>query len=366
MSLNRIVGRWLWVGVWCVAAAPVAAQQGRAVQGKLDEATYDRIVEDFIQYDIGNIRDPVAIDQIRMRFNALTTDAAVPALVRGLNRSTQMRASCPITAICSRIRSIVNHTKDPELGTLVLKNLERRDVGQYNYHLAGVFNSAEKAVLRTKGAAMAKDQFHRRVDSDQQRLASVPGMKLTDLPARGDDAQTRSANEEASDSDAKKPDADKSRAGRAPTNATAKPNPPAPAAATDLKKLSVADLVKKLDDFALQIKVLEELYRRAGSSDGREVAAHADAIIKALAEGDAAVREVSARLLGQLREEKAVPQLIGAVADSNPHVRSAAATALTRTTRQLFGPNENASADEVKQAVARWREWWAKQPHAER
>jgi hypothetical protein len=355
MRFSQFAGAIHSAALVAVSAILAFGDEPKPKDGKIDEATYDRIVEDFIQYDIGNIRDPIAVDRIRTRFYALTTDEAVPALVRGLNRSTRMRASCPITAISTQLRGLMNKTKDSDVATHVLKHLERRDVGRYNYHMAGVFSAAEKAVTRAQTRESGKEAFDRRVESDQQRLAFVPGKKLTDLPLRGEAAGDAS---DGGDSKATGPAESRSNAtAGAPKLKSAPPAPPA----NDLKKLSVAELVGKLDQFELQPKVLEELHRRASSSDSSDITVHDDALIKTLEEGDAAVREMAARLIGLVRLDKAAPKLIDALEDSNPHVRSAAATALTRITRQLFGPNENASADDVKKAVARWREWWARQ-----
>ena len=102
------------------------------------------------------------------------------------------------------------------------------------------------------------------------------------------------------------------------------------------------------------------MYRRASQGEEKSIEEHAAAIRKCLTDGDDASREIAARLLGLIRNQPAVPALIDALEDSNPQVRSSAATALTRITRQLFGPSDNATPEERKQAVARWRDWWSK------
>jgi len=136
---------------------------------------------------------------------------------------------------------------------------------------------------------------------------------------------------------------------------------PGTANGSDLSTFSVDELSDRLKDRATQSKAISELYRRAGQSDEKAFTEHAEAICKCLKDGDDSTRETAARLLGLIRHQRAVPMLIDALEDSNGQVRSSAATALTRITRQLFGPNDSATPEERQKAVARWREWWSKQ-----
>lgn len=330
----------------------VQAQQTRQAQSKGADTDYDQIVEDFIQFDIGNVRDPVAVQRIKARFNGLKSDDAVPALVRGLNRSTRMRASCPITALSSKLKGILQNSQDAEVGAHVLRNLELRDAGGYTHHIRGVHDAAEKQLIRLKTKAGAEQHFKRRFE-DEGRLAYAPGKKLTELAARdGNASQPKEA-----------PAAEKNGQEKNRFAAPRVPERKPPANGSDLSKLSIEELADRLKekDRATQSKAIGELYRRAGQGDEKAVAEHAEAICKCLKDGDVATRETAARLLGLIRNQPAVPTLIDALEDSNAQVRSSAATALTRITRQLFGPNDNATPDERKQAIARWREWWSKQ-----
>ena len=339
-----------------IATQSLAQQKTQRTQGAADDSTYDQIVAAFIEYDIGKIRDPRAIEQIKARFNGLKTDDAVPALVRGMNRSTRMRASCPITALAGKLRSILSDSKDADIGAHVLRNLEEREVPGYTQHIRGVFDAAEKQVLRVKGKEYLNHQFERRAEQDQQRLAYVPGLKLTDLAPRNTAATRVEADVSAKGDSAS--DAGPA-AGRTIARRTAAATVP------DARRRSLAELVDGLRDKASQASVLEELHRRAGAADAQQIVPHSDAIAGVLKDGDDKARESAARLLGLIRSESAVPKLIGALEDPNASVRSASVTALTRTTRQLFGPKDNATPEETRQAIARWREWWNRQ-NAER
>lgn len=332
---------------------PVAAQT-RNNQIKSDEAVYDQIVHDFIQFDIGNVRDPFAIERIKARFNGLKTDDAVPALVRGLNASTRMRASCPISALSGKLRTILQNSQNAEVGTFVLRNLNVRDAGAYTGHVRGVHDAAEKQIVRVQTKAGAEQHFKNRFQDDDQRLAYVPGMKLSNLASREPAAPRTGDGERPETKPAAKPRSNPGAPGQDRKKA-AQPS------AADLSKLSVDELAERLADRTMQAKSLAELNRRASQENGQEIADQTDAVIECLKDGDDAAREAAARLLGLIRSQKAVPALIDILEDSNAQVRSSAATSLTRITRQLFGPSDNATPDETKQAIARWREWWNRQ-----
>jgi aconitase B len=136
----------------------------------------------------------------------------------------------------------------------------------------------------------------------------------------------------------------------------------APEPPVDMSKLTVMELASRLNEGSGQAKVLAELFRRA--SAGEDDGAVADAwqpIVQCLRHGDDWSREAAARLLGLVRCQPATEPLIDALEDSDAKVRSAAATALTRITRQLFGPGDDATPDERRVALTRWREWFARQ-----
>lgn len=312
------------------------------------EAAIEKTVDDFIRFDIGRVADPRERNRIVQAWGQLNSEDAVPALVRGLNWASQNRASCPITAISGKLRSILGASKNPELGTYVLQNLQRRDAGSYTSHIQAVHASAEQQVLRIKGKEYAQGQLARRASADQQRMAYVPGLKLTDLPIRGPAANG---------SDLSGGNGRRVPPERAPHGEASAPTPSA-----SLATLKTDELVAHLDIRSSQASALHELHRRVSSGDdAASLVSHSDRIARVLKQGVPEARESAARLLGTIRARTQVPALIGALDDSDPKVRSAAATALTRTTRQLFGPTDNASPAEVRQAIAKWRDWWARQ-----
>jgi hypothetical protein len=74
------------------------------------EAQYDAVVQRFILYDIGRLAGPKAAVDLE----ALGPDA-IRALVRGLNRSATLDASCPVVSISDKLGRLLATCNDPEL-----------------------------------------------------------------------------------------------------------------------------------------------------------------------------------------------------------------------------------------------------------
>jgi hypothetical protein len=82
---------------------------------------HDEVVERFIEYDIGNLRG-TAGEMARRDFNYLGPEA-IPALVRGLNKSASIAASCPVGVISSKLQYSLGQTHDPSMIQYALDNL---------------------------------------------------------------------------------------------------------------------------------------------------------------------------------------------------------------------------------------------------
>ena len=333
------------------SSRPLTARQ-RAEQQRL----HDRIVEEFILYDIGQVKDPAAIARIKKRFGALRADA-IPSLVRGLNYSARRQYSCPITAISGKLSTIISRTDDPEALQYILRNLTRQ-AGNYTASVQAVHRRAEQRFAKTMGHREAQNQLQRRKAEGRRKLAYVPGQKLTDLPRRqpaGGAESGRGLPELTVKDNARNLGNALADAGKG-----TKPTRRGPRSGTlELRKLELDDLVGKLSEAENRTLAVKELYRRASTGKREAVARHWEAVRGVMTTGNPTARQTAARLLGQLRVEDAVPALIDRIEDPDAGVRSAATTALTRITRQLFGPAEGASPEQVATAVANWRRWWA-------
>jgi hypothetical protein len=78
-----------------------------------EQRELDRIVDNFIAYDVGQLRGAAGA-QARQRFAQLGPEA-IPALVRGLNKSAGIHASCPVGVIASKLMSTLQSANDPSL-----------------------------------------------------------------------------------------------------------------------------------------------------------------------------------------------------------------------------------------------------------
>lgn len=84
---------------------------------------YDQIVDDFIEYDVGRLRG-AAGQKARRRFSELSSDA-LPALVRGLNKSANIHATCPVGVIASKVLLTIKRAGDPALRQYAIDNIGR-------------------------------------------------------------------------------------------------------------------------------------------------------------------------------------------------------------------------------------------------
>lgn len=96
------------------ADSPPTAKKYTGRPGELteeQEAAIDKIVERFIQYDIGrNPRDREAL----LELNKLGPEA-IPSLIRGLNRSVADGHSCPVTVIGNKLGRLIETCDDPKV-----------------------------------------------------------------------------------------------------------------------------------------------------------------------------------------------------------------------------------------------------------
>jgi hypothetical protein len=76
---------------------------------------------------------------------------------------------------------------------------------------------------------------------------------------------------------------------------------------------------------------------------------------------NAEVRRAAALASAMKEEQALVPDLIERLDDSDKAVRRAAAIALASLTKKNFGPSEEATPEERKSAIHKWRVWWSEQ-----
>ena len=126
-----------------------------------EEADADEIVENFIQYDIGKLTG-AAGNRAQKAFQRLGADD-IPALVRGLNQSASIRASCPVVVISTKLQNTLKQTNDQATIDYVLENLGR-DVPRNAPHAKRI------DALRAKLATSAAD---RQFNQDLARVRPI-------------------------------------------------------------------------------------------------------------------------------------------------------------------------------------------------
>lgn len=85
------------------------------------EKRFDDVVDRFIEYDIGQLRGAEG-ERARREFDQLGPEA-IPALVRGLNKSAKIYASCPVVVISNKLGQLANRERDPEMLEYVIANV---------------------------------------------------------------------------------------------------------------------------------------------------------------------------------------------------------------------------------------------------
>jgi hypothetical protein len=117
------------------------------------EVLYDAVVQRFILYDIGRLRERKAA----LDFEALGPDA-IRALVRGLNQSATLEASCPVVSISDKLGRLLATCNDPDLLAEVHDSIGQ-GVGPtlHQAYLTALKNACAERLKKSK------DQFKPRV-----------------------------------------------------------------------------------------------------------------------------------------------------------------------------------------------------------
>ncbi len=111
---------------FATTAAP-SVQVAQAIQPLTEipldpqQQSLDQIVDDFIAYDIGQLRGSAG-QVARNRFAELGPES-IPALVRGLNKAAGINASCPVGVIAGKLMSTLRAATDPSMRDFAIQNI---------------------------------------------------------------------------------------------------------------------------------------------------------------------------------------------------------------------------------------------------
>lgn len=97
------------------------SQAPRDWPSTVDMKQMDRIVERFIQYDVGQLSGENG-RQALIEFQSLGSES-VPSLVRGLNHAARIQYSCPVGVLSEKLVQLLLQGKDSSLTEYVVRNL---------------------------------------------------------------------------------------------------------------------------------------------------------------------------------------------------------------------------------------------------
>ncbi|MDP6442435.1 MAG: outer membrane protein assembly factor BamD [Pirellulaceae bacterium] len=116
VPVSAFAPRSAWSPLSWVHSAPI-----RPELKQLSES--DDHVSRFIEYDIGELRGEPG-QRARRNFEQMGP-SAIPALVRGLNKSASIQASCPVGVISTRLTRELKQCDDPAMIRYALENIGR-------------------------------------------------------------------------------------------------------------------------------------------------------------------------------------------------------------------------------------------------
>jgi len=316
--------RLLCTSLLVLACLPWGPGRVRSAAAQQPSDDYDRIVDDFIEYDVGRLRGRAG-QMANARFQSMQSPQAIPSLVRGVNRAARLRQSCPVVAVSAKLQRMLQTTADAELLRWVVENLDQSSP-EITY---GTYLDNIRQIANHQLAA---------VDEATPEVASA-------LQGGGTAAQLRRSRKA-------------------------------------MEKWSYEDLLEAVSQErgTRLLQVLEELKDRKGA---RYTGALADAIaivgddMKPLARGllSARLTRMSDRtLISKLKDPnpevraaaaeavgyKGTPlykELAAALRDPNPRVVAEAHAVLVKLLGEDFGPRPEASGLDCFEASRRWEQW---------
>jgi hypothetical protein len=145
---------WVLVCLFGLSSGRIGLGQDE-LQTPQERARYDKIVDEFIQYDVGQLRGEAG-RQANARFQSLEDPKAIPSLVRGAINASQIRASCPIIMISNKLGGLLRATKDPRLLQHALDYLKPTGPeAPYGTYLNNLRQIANEEYRKTTGQAPA-------------------------------------------------------------------------------------------------------------------------------------------------------------------------------------------------------------------
>lgn len=158
-------------GASATDVTPILDQLGipsHLTTGDRERTDIDTVVDRFIAFDVGRLAGQEAL-AARRDFEQLGPDA-IQELVRGLNKSAYVSASCPVVVISNKLAQALAKTEDPRLIEYAIANIGRGVPG--NAPFADRLKAFRDELIRGRGKVT--------VDSELARHGLAPTPKLTE------------------------------------------------------------------------------------------------------------------------------------------------------------------------------------------
>jgi hypothetical protein len=283
---------------------PSAIAPSLPALSKEEEDKIDDIIERFMRADTGRLRGGDARQAIR-EFEALKMEA-VPALIRGLNKAAQLEHSCPVLTISKKLQNLLLSSNDQQLLEFARDEIGA-GVGRSRY--AGTLQDLRTKCMLRKNALARLPKGPREMSTTELARA-VAGERGPRLKSMLIELEQRKGKEV-------------------------------------LTGLGVVAGRSERDMQKLARELLDQHLIRQG----------ADFVKEQITSDNPEVRQAAARTIAD-KFPALASYLIELLGDNKAEVRAEARQALTRLARgEDFGPEADATAEQRKQAQAKWKAW---------
>jgi hypothetical protein len=278
---------------------------------KEQERAWDEIIDRFMLADTGKLRAAEAKEAMAA-FDKLD-QAAIPALLRGLNKAAEINHSCPVLMISKKLQRLLMASQDPVLLEFARDELQGK--AQKSVHSVSLENLRVQLMLRKNALE--------RLPLPPRSLEKMATEGLVQLSTAERGERRKVVLNELAKRDGKE------------------------AMLALARAASVTDRVMQ----PLARQGLEQQIGRASESSLREL----------LSDPAFEIRKAAIRVAATNRE--LTRYIIERVADERADVRAEARAALTRLANNKvdFGPMPTATKAQQKKALQQWQEWWDKQ-----
>lgn len=279
-----------------------------------EEARYDKIVNQFIKYDLGQLPGAEGL-KAKNDFLKLTSES-IPALFRGLQISAKLEHSCPVAMISQKLKSFLLKSEDDELLDFARDELTSALEGSRH---APLLQDMRLGVTMRRKVVLANKP-------------AVPKWLLTMTVAE----MLKSLQEEENQQKHK-------------------------LMAQELGRRGDHESLQGLGLFAVSfypevkepsIKLLQEKMRKLKIGEMREF----------LKDMNPLLRQKSAEAMGNLKATKGAEDLVPLLLDANGGVQKAAREALVKIgAGKDFGPIDFSNSESVRKSQLEWKRWLAEQ-----